>query len=143
MSTSFSADEITEDDEWTEGDITIITSNNVRFLIPSYYLLCHRCVSTHCQRETHTSAVLRDLNDLNPSGEKSITFADPEIETAPILRLFLQLVKTSELNQANRDELHRLALSIRKWECTATRNLLLCHLQVPHCTTTLPKTSTL
>lgn len=35
-------DEITDDPHWTEGDFTIISSDNVRFKVPLYFVMAAR-----------------------------------------------------------------------------------------------------
>lgn len=36
------AGEIKDDTRWTQGDFEIVTSDNVRFLVPSYHLFSSR-----------------------------------------------------------------------------------------------------
>lgn len=46
---------ITDDEEWTKGDFTLISSDNVRFQVPSYYLLAAR--REMCLRRSADTAV--------------------------------------------------------------------------------------
>ncbi len=40
--TDSSTEETKDDERWTEGDFQIVTADNVRFRVPSFYLFAHR-----------------------------------------------------------------------------------------------------
>ncbi|BEJ16899.1 hypothetical protein CspHIS471_0603000 [Cutaneotrichosporon sp. HIS471] len=79
---SLNADiESIDDETWTTGDFTLVSSDLVVFKIESYHLLS-------------ASPVFGAASTASP-GEQRIEFADLELETAPVLRLFLSLATTA------------------------------------------------
>jgi hypothetical protein len=78
----------TNDDTWTTGDFTLVSSDLVTFKIESYHLLSAR--SAVLSAVADPSPVFGAASTASP-GEQRIEFADPEIETADVLRVFLSL----------------------------------------------------
>ncbi|GMK59878.1 hypothetical protein CspeluHIS016_0900950 [Cutaneotrichosporon spelunceum] len=76
----------TEDDTWTTGDFTLVSSDLVIFKIESYHILS-------------ASPVFGAASTARP-GEQHIEFADPKLETAFVLRLFLSLATTATLGHS-------------------------------------------
>ncbi|CAK9783408.1 hypothetical protein CC85DRAFT_290088 [Cutaneotrichosporon oleaginosum] len=102
---------ITDDPEWTEGDVELISSDNVRFRIPTYVL--------------SQSCAMRDLFQLDPEQDRTIAFLDPEFELAMVLRLFFKFVTQGDLRDADLDEftisLTHFARFLVKWDCAVAR----------------------
>ncbi|KAL1411747.1 hypothetical protein Q8F55_002714 [Vanrija albida] len=69
---------IVDDKDWTTGDFTLISSDNVRFRVDSMTLFV-------------SSPVFREASELT-SGDKVVHLTDPDFETAAVLRAFLNFV---------------------------------------------------
>ncbi|KAL1409502.1 hypothetical protein Q8F55_003485 [Vanrija albida] len=105
-----------DDAEFAEGDYTLVSSDGVRFRTASYHLF----------------HALRDAS----SDDKAMVFADPEIETADIVRAFLRFITKGVLpvawkhsaNPTNGlDRLPRLVRFLDKYQChTAQRFAMVC-----------------
>ncbi|WOO80394.1 uncharacterized protein LOC62_03G003911 [Vanrija pseudolonga] len=123
VDTSMNNDEesFADDEEWTEGDFTLISSDNVRFQVPSYYLFA-------------ASPVFRNAGEVSNPGTKFVAFTDRSCESAVTLRDFLYLVKTGMIPVAwdeppddNAEFIERIAgivLFLRKYECDAILHIL-------------------
>ncbi|WOO80591.1 uncharacterized protein LOC62_03G004117 [Vanrija pseudolonga] len=115
-------DSIVDDRQWTKGEFTLISSDNVRFRVPANDLFS-------------ASAWFRDAQDMC-AGASVLHFADADFETARTVRDFLALVLQSEfvLPPNAADTLARmLALTafMKKYECAAgLRTLLLIFLHL-------------
>ncbi|GMK55310.1 hypothetical protein CspeluHIS016_0203660 [Cutaneotrichosporon spelunceum] len=72
-----------ESSVWTDGDFEVITSDQVRYLVPSYHLF-------------GASKLFRDAQNFEspPSWpfKYSVALLDPEIETSAVFRVFLDLI---------------------------------------------------
>lgn len=136
--------EVVDDPQWTEGDWELISSNGVRFRVPSYYLLTVRRVFLRLppRQPLTDSSVFRDLRALpstgsrcgcDSPGEQSITLVDPEFETAAVLRLLLHFITTGTLSPSpsspssspssgtyTLEGVRELVLFLRKWEAGPT-----------------------
>ncbi|BEJ16820.1 hypothetical protein CspHIS471_0602210 [Cutaneotrichosporon sp. HIS471] len=117
-SPSADEEEITDDDVWKNGDFEVISSDDVRFLVPSFHLYS-------------ASAVFRDMYGLNPDAERKVTLIDPDFENAKTFRLFLQLATSGHFTDtpayntcSGADELLALLDFTKKWEAEPTRNSL-------------------
>ncbi|BEI82509.1 hypothetical protein CcaverHIS002_0303770 [Cutaneotrichosporon cavernicola] len=103
---------ITDDHQWTDGEIELISSDSVRFRIP-FYVLAH-------------SIALRDIRHIDPNEDCSFTLLDPEFELAMVLRLFFKFVTQGELCNTDLDEynisLTHFARFLVKWDCAVTRS---------------------
>lgn len=69
---------------WSDGDMTIHSADGVTFRVQSYHLLS-------------ASSVFRDLFAIG-SGPRELSLSDESIETAPVLRMFLDLVTLGRLH---------------------------------------------
>lgn len=89
---------IIDDEQWTSGEFTLISTDGVRFRIPSYVLL-------------NASSVFRDIASLPSEAAAPSTSApapeieltDATIETADVLRIFLSLAATGTLGLEPRE----------------------------------------
>ncbi|BEJ08567.1 hypothetical protein CcaverHIS641_0506610 [Cutaneotrichosporon cavernicola] len=85
----------TESSVWTQGDFEVITSDSVRYLIPSYHLFGARYCNLY-RELTNASKLFRDAQTFEspPSWpfKYSVTLPDAEIETSAIFDLFLDLI---------------------------------------------------
>lgn len=87
---------IVDDEEWTEGDFTIISSDNVRFRIQSYHLFSSRYVAVRCSHSSH-SGVFRDMAADDANMDRLVHLTDTGYETAAVLRRFFALITSSKL----------------------------------------------
>lgn len=71
--------EITDDKDWTKGDLHLISSDNVRFSVYGAVL-------------AWASPVFADMLGIPGAQERTIHLTDPSFENANTVRLFLQLV---------------------------------------------------
>ncbi|EJT47392.1 hypothetical protein A1Q1_03863 [Trichosporon asahii var. asahii CBS 2479] len=69
---------------WSDGDMTIHSADGVTFRVQSYHLLS-------------ASSVFRDLFAIG-SGPRELSLSDESIETAPVMRMFLDLVTLGRLH---------------------------------------------
>ncbi|WOO80593.1 uncharacterized protein LOC62_03G004119 [Vanrija pseudolonga] len=82
---------IVDDRTWTNGDFTLISSDNVRFRVDGVHLFS-------------PSAVFRAAADLNPR-DRTARFTDTEYETASVVKNFLDFVvkfRTSQFKEQHR-----------------------------------------
>ncbi|CAK9779434.1 hypothetical protein CC85DRAFT_331507 [Cutaneotrichosporon oleaginosum] len=94
-----------DDTEWTAGDFEVITSDGVRFRVPSYYLLAASTLF-----HPHTAAAAY-----------SITFQHGT-ETGPIFRLVLYLLTKGRLGSGEQwhvRNLQALASFLHRWQMEA------------------------
>lgn len=128
--------EITTDKAWsdsTEGDFEVITSDNVRFLVPSYMLLGARRVPRPASipRDMLTSSALfrdadKHASTSSPAPARSLHLLDPTIETAPVFRHFLDLIEEGAFEDNYwLSHIHLLDAFFRKWDCHVANVLLL------------------
>ncbi|BEJ16824.1 hypothetical protein CspHIS471_0602250 [Cutaneotrichosporon sp. HIS471] len=75
--------EIKDDEMWKNGDSEVISSDNVRFRIDSFYLLAN-------------CSVFRDMYSLDAGGDRTIVLTDEDSDDAKTLRLFLELATTGK-----------------------------------------------
>lgn len=116
---------ITQDEKWTTGDFTLVSSDNVLFKVDSFYLFAARYVLLSYARQLICSSVFRDARPLINSPHR-LEFTDEKIETAAVLRYFLSLVAHGKVitvkNKLNSyEELHPLCDLVRflvKYSCT-------------------------
>ncbi|GMK58385.1 hypothetical protein CspeluHIS016_0504170 [Cutaneotrichosporon spelunceum] len=112
---SFSS--LVDDGEWTGGDFEICSADGVRFRVPSCFVLA-------------SSPIFRDAHGLN-NGKHTITFTDSTFETAPVLRLWLQLVSQGHVTiTSTLPHFKELTLFLLKWEMESCLNNLSVHLEV-------------
>ncbi|KAL1411770.1 hypothetical protein Q8F55_002737 [Vanrija albida] len=78
------ADAPVDDPTWTTGDFTLISSDNVRFRIESFFIFA-------------ASSVFRDASGLSRDEDKTVHFTDLDFETADTIHRFLTLVTTGKL----------------------------------------------
>ncbi|KAL1411761.1 hypothetical protein Q8F55_002728 [Vanrija albida] len=105
---------ITDDTEWTSSDFTLISADNVRFRVPSFFILA-------------AMPVFRDAGGgASVSNDKIVYFTDSSFETASTLRTFCQLITTARLPSWEEGEYAELSQHItdvvtflRKYECDA------------------------
>ncbi|KLT38554.1 hypothetical protein CC85DRAFT_289407 [Cutaneotrichosporon oleaginosum] len=110
-------DKITNDTEFTEGDFEIVSSDNVRFKVPSYHLFA-------------ASAVFEGAQGLDSDTERSITLFDSTIETAEVVRLFLHLVVHGKIAlEGYMPHVKELVLFLGKWDCERAKRHLLAKLE--------------
>ncbi|GMK58675.1 hypothetical protein CspeluHIS016_0601170 [Cutaneotrichosporon spelunceum] len=107
---------ITDDPNYTEGDFEITSSDGVRFTINSYKLFWASPVFA----EAHTRAF----------SDKAIELTDPDIETAPILRLFFTVITTLHLpldsyKDCDLTPLTNFLLFLRKWDARQLHTFVL------------------
>ncbi|KAL1411764.1 hypothetical protein Q8F55_002731 [Vanrija albida] len=121
---------ITDHDKWTSGDFTLISTDNVRFCVPSYYLFA-------------ASPVFRDAADVSNGAAKTLHFTDKTFEEACTVADFLYLASTGKIpidwkEMAGGDDAigeHRyeamlcqrlasLALFLKKYECDMVLHIL-------------------
>jgi hypothetical protein len=88
MSTS---QHIVGSDTSAHDDFTLISTDGVRFSVPTVHLTAIRYVPSHAQ--TSRSVVFRDMVSC-ASGQHEIVLLDPELENSAVLRHFLSLITT-------------------------------------------------
>ncbi|BEI90304.1 uncharacterized protein CcaverHIS019_0303740 [Cutaneotrichosporon cavernicola] len=105
------AEHIVDDEYWTDGDFEVITSNGVRFRVPSYHLFA-------------ASWIFRNARRLAPPNNSRIRFTDPLCETGYVFRLFMTLAEKGQLDGVGQRgifkvhvKLHQLFVFLRKWDC--------------------------
>ncbi|TXT15125.1 uncharacterized protein COLE_01318 [Cutaneotrichosporon oleaginosum] len=89
---------------WTEGDFEVITSDRVRYLVPSYHLFGSRLFRDAQNFESPPSWPVK----------YSVTLPDPEFETAAVFDLFLDLITNVPLSGLL---MHIRTLSFPDWLC--------------------------
>ncbi|KLT46013.1 hypothetical protein CC85DRAFT_282151 [Cutaneotrichosporon oleaginosum] len=104
-------DHLIDDEYWTDGDFEIVTSNGIRFRVPSYHLFA-------------ASWIFRNARKLAPPNDARIRLTDPVCETGYVFRLFMQLAEHGQLDGVGQQgifkvhiKLHHLFLFLKKWDC--------------------------
>ncbi|WOO80396.1 uncharacterized protein LOC62_03G003913 [Vanrija pseudolonga] len=86
QATTATQEYISDDPTWASGDFTLISTDGIRFRVPSWFILA-------------ASPVFRDADGSGTtSGDKQLDFTDSHCETASTLCDFLALVTTSKLH---------------------------------------------
>ncbi|BEI93579.1 uncharacterized protein CcaverHIS019_0600380 [Cutaneotrichosporon cavernicola] len=107
-----STESVWDDDNWTEGDFEIITSDNVRFRVPSFHLYS-------------SSSVFRNAHSVAGESDLKIVFMDPLCETAAVIHLYLSLVVEGRLvTLYNLPFVKELAIFLDKYGCDQARSFM-------------------
>ncbi|BEJ14678.1 hypothetical protein CspHIS471_0404450 [Cutaneotrichosporon sp. HIS471] len=111
-----STTKISSDPDWTTGDFTVVTSNNVSFKVHDYQLF-----ATSVQ-----FATAKSMTEAGTSVHANVIhFDDATLETAEVFRTFLKFATTllppMDLPVPS---LGSLLLFLRKWECDALEALM-------------------
>ncbi|KAL1411760.1 hypothetical protein Q8F55_002727 [Vanrija albida] len=107
---------ITDDRWWTRGDFTVISSDNVRFLVPSQSLFS-------------ASPVFGDASDVGGgSADKTVHLTDTTFETASTLSAFFWFITRAEIDPLWLhgdlipvcERISHLVTFLHKYQCDAT-----------------------
>lgn len=117
------------------GDVTLVSSDNVVFMVDSVYVFAARYVATLQYMWLNPSPVFRDAGSSARNVQKMIEFTDKEIEHSGVIRAFLELVVRERVDAAGSAPVEpddastcklpsaytvcRLAQFLLKWDCTA------------------------
>ncbi|CAK9781646.1 hypothetical protein CC85DRAFT_298701 [Cutaneotrichosporon oleaginosum] len=124
---------ISDDTTWTDGDFQVITSDRVRFRVPSFLLFA-------------ASPIFRDAERFAVHTSEEVSFCatlrEKQYETAAIFRLFMAIISKSELEVEDkkpgpdlrfpqRARVYRdLYKFLEKWESVTGLRLLGCELRM-------------
>ncbi|KAL1411777.1 hypothetical protein Q8F55_002744 [Vanrija albida] len=103
---------------WTEGNYTILSSDNFEFTVPDYHLLA-------------ASDVFRGFMQLDGSAAY-VVFEDEDLETAETVNLFLNLIINGTLETTDVNELAILAVFLKGFGCINAIDTLFLQLEQGH-----------
>jgi len=127
----------TEDDHWAWGDLKLVSSDNVSFMVESYHILSARWAGEGV-RFADDSPVLRERIK-SQSAPYIVDFTRRDTEKATVIRMFLELITTGQISFStvatlgdgpSLTDVDNLASFLQAYECTAARSSLL--LQIHH-----------
>lgn len=131
---SVDTDTIKDDALFKEGDCELISADNVRFLVPTCFIIAARWVTTLSYVLTTLSKVFRDMHGLGDgSQEFKVMFTDTAFETASTVRLFLMAAVNGNIRAhvfGNCPDMRQFAMFVDKWDCEQARKLMHSELEV-------------